>query len=412
LRIGADDTLSDRDDINVEWTPSDREANWTETTRGPASTATVSWSASGLHNISVVAYDDDGAQSMIQTAKVNILNVPPTITGLGSDVPVFEDANVSFTAIVDDTASDLQTLVVCWDMDAAVDSNSDGNPVNDCDQTGIDITAAWTTRGVRQITATVTDDDGAQALASVNVSVLNLPPSATITNSTSVISLMEGENITLSGMTSRETEGDKLTLTYQWDSDHIDGDLDGVKTGDVDFTGPMYTIEDLPAGQWTVQLTVIDDDGESSTDTIQLTVTERPPDNWIESVSNTIGTVPTAIIGALGIIVVLRNHWTTQLLHLNKTSMHRPPMHRQLQPKNRRLLPLKLTHPHQHQRKIHSLLWWTQRQHLPLLLLHLCKPGRHCLQLDSPKDGQWNNGATMALNTCLPNRANRLQFNR
>ena len=116
---------------------------------------------------------------------------------------------------------------------------------------------------------------------------------------------MEGENITLSGMTSRETEGDKLTLTYQWDSDHIDGDLDGVKTGDVDFTGPMYTIEDLPAGQWTVQLTVIDDDGESSTDTIQLTVTERPPDNWIESVSNTIGTVPTAIIGALGIIVVL-----------------------------------------------------------------------------------------------------------
>lgn len=305
LRIGADDTLSDRDDINVEWTPSDREANWTETTRGPASTATVSWSASGLHNISVVAYDDDGAQSMIQTAKVNILNVPPTITGLGSDVPVFEDANVSFTAIVDDTASDLQTLVVCWDMDAAVDSNSDGNPVNDCDQTGIDITAAWTTRGVRQITATVTDDDGAQALASVNVSVLNLPPSATITNSTSVISLMEGENITLSGMTSRETEGDKLTLTYQWDSDHIDGDLDGVKTGDVDFTGPMYTIEDLPAGQWTVQLTVIDDDGESSTDTIQLTVTERPPDNWIESVSNTIGTVPTAIIGALGIIVVL-----------------------------------------------------------------------------------------------------------
>jgi hypothetical protein len=305
LRIGADDTLSDRDDINVEWSPSDRDANWTETTRGPASTATVSWSASGLHNISVVAYDDDGAQSMIQTGKINIRNVPPTITGLGSDVPVFEDANVSFTAIVDDTASDLQTLVVCWDMDGAVDSNSDGNPVNDCDQTGIDITAAWSTRGVRQITATVTDDDGAQALASVNVSVLNLPPSATITNSTSVISLMEGENITLSGMTSRETEGDKLTLTYQWDSDHIDGDLDGVKTGDVDFTGPMYTIEDLPAGQWTVQLTVIDDDGESSTDTIQLTVTERPPDNWIESVSNTIGTVPTAIIGALGIIVVL-----------------------------------------------------------------------------------------------------------
>ena len=305
LRISADDTLSDRDDINIEWSPSDRDVNWTETTRGPASTATVSWPDSGMHNISVVAYDDDGAQSATKTAMVNIRNVAPTITGLGSDVPILEDANVTFSAVVDDTASDLDSLVVCWDMNAAIDSNSDGNPVNDCELEGLEITSAWTTRGIRQITATVTDNDGAQALASVNVSVQNLPPSATITNSTSVISLMEGENITLSGMTSRETAGDKLNLIYQWDSSHYDADLDGKKTGDVDFTGPMYTIEDLPAGQWTVQLTVTDDDGEFSIATIQLTVTERPADGFIESVSSAIGTVPTAIIGGLGLIVIL-----------------------------------------------------------------------------------------------------------
>jgi len=305
LRIGADDTLSDRDQINVEWTPSDRDLNWTETTRGPASTATVSWATSGLHNISVVAYDDDGEQSVVRTAMVDIQNVAPTITGLGSDVPILEDANVTFSALVDDTASDMDSLVVCWDMNGAVDSNSDGNPVNDCEMQGLEITASWATRGIRQITATVTDDDGAQALTSVNVSVQNLPPSATITNSTSVIALMEGDNITLSGLTSRETIGDKLTLIYQWDSSHYDADLDGVKTGDVDFTGPMYTIEDLPPGQWTVQLTVIDDDGESSIASIQLTVTERPPDGIIESVSDVIGTVPTAIIGALAILVVL-----------------------------------------------------------------------------------------------------------
>ena len=305
LRIGADDTLSDRDDITIEWTPSDRDMNWTEATRGPASTATVSWTTSGIHNISVVAYDDDGAQSMIKTAQISIRNVAPSISGLGSDIPIYEDANVTFTALVDDTASDIDSLVVCWDMDATVDSDSDGDLVNDCEMEGNEMTATWTTRGIRQITATVTDDDGAKALTSVNVSVLNLPPSATITNSTSVISLMEGDNITLSGLTSRETTGDKLTLIYQWDSSHYDADIDGSTTGDVDFTGPMYTIEDLPAGQWTVQLTVTDDDGEFSIATIQLTVTERPPDGFIESVSNAIGTVPTAIIGGLGLIVIL-----------------------------------------------------------------------------------------------------------
>jgi hypothetical protein len=305
LRINADDTLSDRDDINIEWTPSDRDINWTETTRGPASTATVIWTESGIHNISVVAYDDNGAQSVVRTASVSIRNVPPTITGLGSDVPILEDANVTFAAVVSDTASDMDSLVVCWDMNSAVDNDNDGNSVNDCEMEGLEITTGWSTRGIRQITATVTDNDGAQALASVNVSVQNLPPSATITNSTSVISLVEGDNITLSGLTSRETAGDKLNLIYQWDSDHYDSDLDGTKTGDVDFTGPMYTIDDLPAGQWTVTLTVTDDDGEFSTATIQLTVTEKPAEGFIESVSEAIGTVPTAIIGGLSVIVVL-----------------------------------------------------------------------------------------------------------
>ena len=180
LRISASDTLSDRDDINIEWTPSDRDMNWTETTRGPASTATVSWTESGIHNISVVAYDDNGAQSVVRTGSVSIRNVPPTITGLGSDVPILEDANVTFTAVVSDTSSDMDSLIVCWDMNSAVDNDNDGNSVNDCEMEGLEITTGWSTRGIRQVTATVTDNDGAQALTSVNVSVqtfLRQPPS-------------------------------------------------------------------------------------------------------------------------------------------------------------------------------------------------------------------------------------------
>ena len=305
LRIVGDDTLSDRDDINIEWMPSDLNRNWTETTKGPSSTATVSWPTSGLHTIEVSAYDNDGARSEVRTALVKINNVPPSISSLGANLPIFEDDPLTLSVEVSDTSSDLESLEVCWDTEVLVDSNSDGNFENDCETKGLELTTMWSTRGIRQIVATVTDDDGAQAITSVNVSVQNLPPSATITNSTNIFELMEGDNITLSGLTSRETAGDKFTLQYDWDSDLIDSDLDGDFTGEVDYSGGEYTLTDLKPGQWTFKLTVTDDDREFSTASITITVAEKPAEGFVESVSAALGSVPTALIGSLGVIVVI-----------------------------------------------------------------------------------------------------------
>ena len=304
LRIIGDDTLSDRDDINIEWMPSDLDPNWTVTTKGPSSTATVSWPTSGMHTIQVSAYDDDGARSEIRTSQVNILNVAPTIGGLG-DAIIYEDTNISFTAEISDTASDLDTLEVCWDLNALIDSDSDMNPTNDCEIQGLNMTMMWSTQGVRQITATVMDDDGAQAMTSVNISVINIAPLVTITNSSDVTELMEGDNITLSTLISRETAGDRLTLQYDWDSDLIDSNLDGEFMGEIDFSGAEYTITNLEPGQWTFTLTVTDDNGEKDTDTITLTVREKPAEGFVESVSAVLGSAPTAIIGGLAVIVVI-----------------------------------------------------------------------------------------------------------
>ena len=304
LRIVADDTPLDKDTLIIEWMPSDRDMNWTESTVGPSSTATVSWPDSGLHNISVVAYDNDNSQSQIRTGIVNITNVPPTIESLGSTQPIFEDDDITFTAVVSDTASDVDSLIVCWDLSPMVDGDSDGISDNDCDETGLELTASWPNMGIRQITATVTDDDGASASTSVNVSVLNISPKSKITNETDVLALNEGDNVTLSGITSTETPSDKLNLIYAWDSDHLDSDLDGENTGEVDFYGVEYTIEDLPAGNWIVTLTVTDDDGESTSSTIELSVAEKPADNFLESITDTVGGVGSVVIIILLIVVV------------------------------------------------------------------------------------------------------------
>ena len=103
---------------------------------------------------------------------MNISNVPPTIATLGSTQPIFEDNNITFTAEVTDTASDYDTLEICWDLDSLSDSDEDGFADNDCEITGPEMTASWPTTGVRWITATVTDDDGASDSTSINVSVI------------------------------------------------------------------------------------------------------------------------------------------------------------------------------------------------------------------------------------------------
>jgi hypothetical protein len=95
-----------------------------------------------------------------------------------------------------------------------------------------------------------------------------------------------------------------LNLIYAWDSDHLDSDLDGTNTGEVDFYGVEYTIEDLPAGNWMVTLTVTDDDGESTSTTIELNVAEKPADNFLESISDTVGGVGSIVIIILLIVVV------------------------------------------------------------------------------------------------------------
>ena len=303
LRTTASDSENDQGTLIVEWYPSIDDQNWTITSIGTSSSEPVSWSTAGFHTIQVRAIDNDGESSDVQQASVIISNVPPTVTGLPGNTPVFEDDLLNLSVQISDTASDADSLEVCWDLNAKVDGNNDGVPDNDCELNGTSVSPSWTSVGVRMITVTVTDDDGATAQQSMNVSVLNLPPTALISERSVIEGLVEGDNITLGGEDSLETETDKTTLAYQWDSSHIDTDLDGKKTGDVDFSGPSWTIENLPAGTWTIVLTVIDDDGDSSQAELTILVAEAPPEGIFQSITDAVGSTMTAVIGLLGVVI-------------------------------------------------------------------------------------------------------------
>ena len=130
--------------------------NFTVSTDGSASDVATSWPTSGEHIISVRAVDDDGATSSTSLAKVTIENVAPTITaeenfekaiigvGESGEYRVEEDDKVVFDVLVDDTASDIDSLEVCWDIDATRDADLDGNMQNDCDVNGTHFEYTWT----------------------------------------------------------------------------------------------------------------------------------------------------------------------------------------------------------------------------------------------------------------------------
>ena len=305
LRAVGNDTGNDLPTLLIEWYPSMDDEDWTITSVGSSSSEAVSWGTDGPHLIRVRAIDTDGASSEFREANIMIHNVAPSITGLPGNTPIFEDDPLNLSVTVSDTASDIDSLEVCWDFDATVDVDNDGDMQNDCEMNGTSIERSWITSGVRWITATVTDDNGATATQSMNVSVLNIPPTSIITplRTKGIEGLMEGQNLTLTGENSSDTAGDKSELIFQWDSSHLDMDLDGSKTGDVDFVGSTWTIENLPVGTWTVTLTVTDDDGEFSQEEITFVVKAAPAEGLFESVSQSFGTTTTLAIMVLGIVI-------------------------------------------------------------------------------------------------------------
>jgi len=304
LRVVADDTSNDQGTLIVEWLPSLADENWTVTSVGISSSEAVSWNTSGSHTLQVRAFDSDGATSAIQSGELMIHNVPPTVTGLPGNTPVFEEDNLTLEVVPNDTASDMDTLMVCWDFDATIDVNNDGVMNNDCELNGNSISKSWPYDGVRWITVTVTDDDGATATQSMNVSVLNLPPTAVITAVSELDGITEGDNLTLDATQSIDTSVDKTTLIYQWDASWMDSDLDGNKIGDVDHQGGSWNIETLTAGTWTIVLTVTDDDGEFSQTELTIVVAQAPSEGIFESISATVGTTMTYVIFILGIVIV------------------------------------------------------------------------------------------------------------
>jgi hypothetical protein len=226
------------------------------------------WSALELDskNLPHVAFIDRGTHKIYYATKANFSSDLPPVANSGGPYLGNEGTAIAFDG-TGSTDPEGGTLSFSWDFDSLVDSDGDGNFINDIDATGPTPTHIYHDNSNYSVTLTVTDDSGQSDTATSIATILNVAPTAKADGP------HEGDEPYTVQFTGTFTDPGTLdTHTFQWDFD-----FDGI-TFNIDST------EQNPAHEWlddfngSIAFKVIDDDGGWDLDVTHVTVNNVPPD--------------------------------------------------------------------------------------------------------------------------------------
>jgi PKD repeat protein/dienelactone hydrolase len=248
----GNDTASDQSLLEFKWSFGDgKETDWSDET-----TASHTYTSMGVYNAAFSVRDDDD-EVTTDTLEVTVSNVDPLggITSPEEGSEFQEDVEVEFIGWGDDTMSDLYDLEYRWDF-------GDGT-VQDW---GMLASAmhTYTESGSYTVKFFVKDNNGMIIEDQVNITVVNIVPTAEIEEPADDMTVEEDTKVTFKG-TGTDTESDGLNLTFEW-----------VIAGETK-KGEEITYEFNKAGSYNIIFRVTDPDGESDEVTIKITVNNRPP---------------------------------------------------------------------------------------------------------------------------------------
>ena len=211
----------------------------------------------GEYIVTITVTDDDGGSDEC-TLTVIVLNAPPVVTP-GADQEAYEGAEVTISATFTDDAGDTHTATIDWG-----DGSEDA-----IDPATSPITAShiYEDDGEYTVTITVTDDDGSsgQGSLTITVNVVHEIPEVEIGPDQTAD---EGDTVDISATFT--DVGDTHTAAIDWG----DGSEDTIDPATSPITA-NHTYED--DREYTVTITVTDDDGDSGQDSLLLTIANVAP---------------------------------------------------------------------------------------------------------------------------------------
>ncbi|MEM2869719.1 MAG: PKD domain-containing protein [Thermoplasmata archaeon] len=201
----------------------------------------------GIYVVLLTVRDNRGATGSA-TETIYVLNIPPTArtdedVTTETLVPVWLSGAASYDA-------DGEIILYTWDFGDGTQSS------------GAIVSHIFYHPGVYTVRLSVTDDNGAVSSATLNVTVNNRPPIATLVSNNATGYVLD----TLLFDGSRSSDADGRIVNYTW----FFGD------GNQAF-GSIVNYAFLIPGTYVVTLNVTDDSGSSSVASMNVTIIKRPP---------------------------------------------------------------------------------------------------------------------------------------
>ncbi|UCE38011.1 MAG: PKD domain-containing protein [Thermoplasmata archaeon] len=223
-------------------------------------TARYTHTSSGTYTISVLVEDGDGgmgSDSVTYTFDIDeggggggFVNNPPIASASCDKTTAAEDEVIYFSS-AGTSDPDGHSLTYYWNFGDG-DISDLANPHHSYSRSGTYNVRLW-----------VFDSYGALDTADLTITVYNVPPTASAGDD---VSVFEDELVIFDGSLSYDTPSDRLKLKYYWDFG------DGMYANGM-VVNHTYHNE----GTYIVTLTVEDDNGITSNDTLLVTVTNIPP---------------------------------------------------------------------------------------------------------------------------------------
>ena len=233
----------DGDTLNYRW-DFDNDGIWdTEWLSDPVVSHFCEDDYSGVVKLQV----SDGLLTDVDEAELTVTNVAPVVEA-GPDQTTDEGATVTVTGVFTDAGSG-DTHTVEWDF-------GDGATADTLTASHI-----YADNGVYTAKLTVTDDDGDATTDTLTITVNNVAP---VVEAGPDQTTDEGATVTVTGAFTDAGSGD--THTVEWDFG------DGT-TADTLTASHVYADN----GVYTAKLTVTDDDGDATSDTLTITVNNVAP---------------------------------------------------------------------------------------------------------------------------------------